>query len=124
MRNLVSRLYFFHAILSVKFIMLVNVGILTIRRINTTIESLKARLEDLKVLKRSPDLLNNVKIGQGQLQLLMEQILFSPYTFWSSDLNNLMNNPSNSPVISEKKMFRQVCGSPNEWPWIKGHRSA
>ena len=65
-----------------------------------------AKLEDLKVLRRSPDLLNNVKIGQGQLQLLMEQILFLPYTFWSSDLNNLMNNPSNSPVISEKKMFR------------------
>ena len=64
------------------------------------------KLEDLKVLRRSPDLLNNVKIGQGQLQLLMEQILFLPYTFWSSDLNNLMNNPSNSPVISEKKMFR------------------
>ena len=63
------------------------------------------KLEDLKVLRRSPDLLNNVKIGQGQLQLLMEQILFLPYTFWSSDLNNLMNNPSNSPVISEKKMF-------------------
>ena len=56
------------------------------------------KLEDLK---RSPDLLDNVKIGQGQLQLLMEQILFLPYTFWSSDLNNLMNNPSNSPVISE-----------------------
>ena len=48
-------------------------------------------LEDLKVLRRSPDLLNNVKIGQGQLQLIMEQILFLPYTFWSSDLNNLMN---------------------------------
>ena len=64
------------------------------------------KLEDLKVLRRSPDLLNNVKIGQGQLQLLMEQILFLPYTFWSSDLNNLMNNPSNIPVISEKKMFR------------------
>ena len=63
-------------------------------------------LEDLKVLRRSPDLLNNVKIGQGQLQLLIEQILFLPYTFWSSDLNNLMNNQSNSPVISEKKMFR------------------
>ena len=63
-------------------------------------------LEDLKVLRRSPDLLNNVKIGQGQLQLIMEQILFLPYTFWSSDLNNLMNNPSNSRVISEKKMFR------------------
>ena len=64
------------------------------------------KLEDLKVLRRSPDLLNNVEIGQGQLQLIMEQILFIPYTFWSSDLNNLMNNPSNSPVISEKKMFR------------------
>ena len=35
------------------------------------------QLEDLKVLKRSPDLLNNVKIGQGQLQLIMEQILFT-----------------------------------------------
>ena len=54
---------------------------------------------------RSPDLLNNVKIGQGQLQLIMEQILFLPYTFWSSDLNNLMNNPSNSPEISEKKIL-------------------
>ena len=64
------------------------------------------KLEDLKVLRRSPDLLNNVKIGQGQLQLIMEQILFLPYTFWSSDLNNLMNNPSNSQVISEKKMLR------------------
>ena len=64
------------------------------------------KLEDLKVLRRSPDLLNNVKIGQGQLQPIMEQILFLPNTFWSSDLNNLMNNPSNSPMISEKKMFR------------------
>ena len=38
--------------------------------------SLKNKLEDLKVLRRSPDLLNNVKIGQGQLQLIMKQILF------------------------------------------------
>ena len=68
--------------------------------------NINIKLEDLKVLRRSPDLLNNVKIGQGQLQPIMEQILFLPYTFWSSDLNNLMNNPSNSPVISEKKMFR------------------
>ena len=64
------------------------------------------KLEDLK---RSPDL-NNVTIGQVQLQLIMEQILFyhiwGLQTFWSSDLNNLMNNPSNSPVISEKQMFR------------------
>ena len=71
----------------------------------------KIQLEDLKVLRRSPDLLNDVKIGQGQLQLIMEQILFyhiwGLQTFWSSDLNNhLMNNPSNSPVISEKQMFR------------------
>ena len=68
------------------------------------------KLEDLKVLRRSPDHLNNVKIVQGQLQLIMEQILFyhiwGLQPFWSSDLNNLMNNPSNSPVISEKKMFR------------------
>ena len=53
--------------------------------------TLRVKLEDLRVLRRSPDLLNNVKIGQGQLQLIMEQILFLPYTFWSSDLNNLMN---------------------------------
>ena len=68
------------------------------------------KLEDLKVLRRSPDHLNNVKIVQGQLQLIMEQILFyhiwGLQPFWSSDLNNLMNNQSNSPVISEKKMFR------------------
>ena len=68
------------------------------------------KLEDLKVLRRSPDLLNNVKIGEGQLQLIIEHILFfhiwGLQPFWSSDLNNLMNNPSNSPVISEKKMFR------------------
>ena len=34
------------------------------------------KLEDLMVLKRSPDLLNNVKIGQDQLQLIMKHILF------------------------------------------------
>ena len=71
---------------------------------------LKRKLEDLKVLRRSPDLLNNVKIGQGQLQLIMKQILFyrilGLQPFWSSDLNNPMNTPSNSPVISEEKMFR------------------
>ena len=70
----------------------------------------KKKLEDLKVLRRSPDHLNNVKIVQGQLQLKMEQILFyhiwGLQPFWKSDLNNLMNNQSNSPVISEKKMFR------------------
>ena len=69
------------------------------------------KLEDLKVLRRSPDILNNVKIGQGQLQLIMKKKnifyhIWGLQPFWSSDLNNLMNNPSNSPVISEKKMFR------------------
>ena len=52
------------------------------------------KLEDLKVPRRSPDLLNNVKIGQGQLQLIMELFLFyhiwGLLTFWSSDLNNLI----------------------------------
>ena len=89
---------------------------------------LTPKLEDLKVLRRSTDLLNNVKIDQGQLQLIMKQILFyhilGLQPFRSSDLNNPMNTPSNSPVISEEKMLRSVCGSPNEWPWIKGHRSA
>ena len=65
------------------------------------------KLEDLKVLRRSPDLINNVKKGQGQLQLIMKHILFyhiwGLQPFWSSDLNNLMNNPPNSPVISEKR---------------------
>ena len=68
------------------------------------------KLEDLKVLRRSPDLLNNVKIGQGQLQLIMKHILFyhilGLQPFLSSDLNNPMNTPSNSPVISEEKMIR------------------
>ena len=70
----------------------------------------KPKLEDLKVLRRSPDLLYNVKIGQGKLQLITKQILFyhilGLQPFWSSDLNNAMNTPSNSPVISEEKMFR------------------
>ena len=66
--------------------------------------------EDLKVLRHSPDLFNNVKIGQGQLRLLIKHILF--YHIWGllpfcgNDLKNLMNNLSNSPEISEKPMFR------------------
>ena len=39
-------------------------------------EELSRILEDLMVLKRSPDLLNNVKIGQDQLQLKLKHILF------------------------------------------------
>ena len=33
------------------------------------------KLEDLTVLKRSPVFLNNVKIGQDQLRLIMKHIL-------------------------------------------------
>ena len=36
---------------------------------------IKHKLEDLKGLKRSPDLLNNVKIDQGQIQHIMKHIL-------------------------------------------------
>ena len=36
-------------------------------------------LEDLKVLKRSPDLLINVKIGQGQLRLIIQTYFVLPY---------------------------------------------
>ena len=62
---------------------------------------MQLKLEDLKVLRRSPDLLNNCKTGQGQLQLIMKHILFyhiwGLQPFWSSNLNNL------SSVISEKR---------------------
>ena len=37
------------------------------------------KLEDLKVLKRSPDLLNNVKIGHGQLRLIIQTYFVLPY---------------------------------------------
>ena len=36
----------------------------------------KIKLEDLTVLKRPPDLRDNVKIGQDQLELIMKHILF------------------------------------------------
>ena len=52
-----------------------------------------SKLEDLKVLRRSPDLLNNCKTGQGQLHLIMKHILFyhiwGLQPFWSNNLNNL-----------------------------------
>ena len=49
------------------------------------------KLEDLKVLRHSPDLFNHVKKGQGQLQgILIKHILFyhiwGLQPFWSSDL--------------------------------------
>ena len=41
----------------------------------SSIDSLH-KLEDLTVLKHSPDLFNNIKIGQDQLRLIMKHILF------------------------------------------------
>ena len=38
--------------------------------------NINCKLEDLTVLKRSPDLLYNVKIVQDQLRLIMKHILF------------------------------------------------
>ena len=47
------------------------------------------KLEDLKVLRRSPDLFNNVKIGQG-FTAYNKTYFVLPYMglqpFWSSDL--------------------------------------
>ena len=50
------------------------------------------KLEDLKVLKRSPDQ-DNVKIGQSQLRLIIQTFLFyhirAWWPFWSSDLKQI-----------------------------------
>ena len=48
----------------------------------TSHKVLKVELEDLKVLKRSPDLLNNVKIGQGQLAYQSNIFCFTIYGQW------------------------------------------
>ena len=46
-------------------------GMFIIHENNFFLHTDKLQLEDLKVLKRSPDLINNVKIGQGQLRLII-----------------------------------------------------
>ena len=53
------------------------------------------KLEDLKILRRSPDPLNNFKTGQGQLQLIMKDIWF----YHNMGVAAILV----SPVISEKK---------------------
>ena len=45
----------------------------------TKTDNNKKNLEDLKVLRRSPDHFNNVKIGQGQLQPIMNIFCFTIY---------------------------------------------
>ena len=44
--------------------------------VHTNIQHDKSKLEDLTVLQHSPDLLNNVKIGQDHLQHIMKHIPF------------------------------------------------
>ena len=84
--------------------------------------------KDQKVLKCSSDLLNNVKIVQGQRQHILKHILLYQILGWwpfcSSDLKQTSEYFIKSPLISEKKMSRLVCGSRNKWPWRKGYRSA
>ena len=57
--------------------------------ITVSVTFLQLKLEDLKVLRRSPDLFNYVKLSQGQLQLIIKHILFyhiwGLQPFWSSD---------------------------------------
>ena len=64
----------------------------------------------MKVLKRSPDLLDNVKIGLGQLWLIMKHILlyniWGLRSFWSGNPKQSNEYSIESLVISEKKMFR------------------
>ena len=54
--------------------------------------------------------LDNVEIGQGQLWLIINHILFTIYGgcshFGQVNKKNLMNTPLNSSVISENPMFR------------------
>ena len=56
-----------------------------------TVQSLNVyKTRGPEVLRRSPDLFNNDKIGQGQLQLIIKHILFyhiwGLQPFWSSDI--------------------------------------
>ena len=71
-------------------------------------QKIRLKLMDLTALKRSPDLLNNVTIGQDELWLIMKHILFYGGCghFGQVTLNNLMNPQSNSSVVSKEKMFR------------------
>ena len=71
---------------------------------NSLIDDINYNLEDLKVLRRSHDLLNNSKTGQGQLQLIMKHILFDH--IWGCSHVGPVTKQSNSPVISEKRTLR------------------
>ena len=69
-------------------------------------------------MRRPSGVFNNVKIDQGQLRLIIKHILFyhiwGLQPFWSNDLKQ----------SNEYSIKQSICGSPNEWHWIKGYRSA
>ena len=71
------------------------------------------KLEDLKVLRRSPDLFNYVEIGQGQLQLIIKHILFyhiwGLQPFWSSDLKQ--SNEYSIKQPSDRYVAVQMSGT-------------
>ena len=84
-----------------------------------------AKLEDLKVLKRSPDLLNNAIIGHCQLRLIIQTYFVLPYMgmvailvkyhiyiYWILHMKFEFIQPSN---FRGEMMFRYVCGSPK---WV------
>ena len=100
-----------------------------------TLASTVLKLEDLKVLKRSPDLINNVKTGQRQLRLTIQTYLSLPYMgsghFDQVTKNNiifilfyLLNNPYEIWVQTAQWILRKRCldmykAVQYEWPWIE-----
>ena len=78
-----------------------------------SLQKVNLRLEDLKVLRRSPDLFNYVEIGQGHLQLIIKHILFyhicGLQPFWSSDLKQ--SNEYSIKQPSDRYVAVQMSGT-------------
>ena len=78
---------------------------------------------------------NNVKIGQGQLRFIIGTYFALPYTCmgvaaisvkWPKTIKRILHMKFEFKQPSDfwEKMFRYLCGSPNEWLWMKCHMSA
>ena len=82
-------------------------------RVDFEKKSADNKLEDLKVLRRSPDLFNYVEIGQGQLQLIIKHILFyhiwGLQPFWSSDIKE--SNEYSIKQPSDRYVAVQMSGT-------------
>ena len=86
--------------------------------ISITHKKWNAKLEDLKVLRRSPDLLNNCKIiVKVSYSLYNETYFVLPY-MWVAAILVQLPKQSNSRVISEKRCLDRNVVVSNEWPWI------